>query len=99
MWPGTWWKRSWPSGSGTSAVAARRPRVECRLRVPPSLTYGAARLAGDQSAMPTMSFREPAGLPPPLAADLLRSSVAGGHDRAPTATLCELRDGHLVLTR
>lgn len=49
--------------------------------------------------MPTMSFRVPAGLPQSLLDDLLQSSVAGGHDRAPTATRCELRDGHLVLTR
>ncbi|HKB03177.1 MAG TPA: endo-1,4-beta-xylanase [Gemmataceae bacterium] len=49
--------------------------------------------------MPTMSFRLPAGLPESLSADLLHSSVAGGHDRAPTATRCELRDDHLVLTR
>jgi hypothetical protein len=46
-----------------------------------------------------MTFRVPAGLPPPAAADLLRSSVAGGHDRAPTATQSELRNGHLILTR
>ena len=49
--------------------------------------------------MPTMSFRVPADLPGPAAADLLRSAVAGGHDRAPTPTRCDLRDGHLVLTR
>ena len=49
--------------------------------------------------MPSMSFRVPAGLAPSAAADLLRSSVGGGHDRAPTATRAELRDGHLVLTR
>jgi Glycosyl hydrolase family 10 len=49
--------------------------------------------------MHTMTFRVPAGLPPSLPDDLLRSSVAGGHDRAPTPTRCELRDGHLVLTR
>jgi hypothetical protein len=49
--------------------------------------------------MHTMSFRVPAGLPEPIATDLLRSSVAGGHDRAPTATIAELRDGHLFLAR
>jgi len=49
--------------------------------------------------MHTMSFRVPAGLPDSLGAELLSSSVAGGHDRAPTATRCELRDGFLVLSR
>ena len=49
--------------------------------------------------MHTMSFRVPAGLPGPVAEDLLRSAVAGGHDRAPTPTRCELRDGLLVLGR
>ncbi len=49
--------------------------------------------------MHTMSFRVPADLPEPIAADLLRSSVAGGHDRAPTATQCEIRDGLLILAR
>lgn len=49
--------------------------------------------------MHTMSFRVPAGLPEPVATDLLRSSVAGGHDRAPTATNCDLRDGYLLLSR
>jgi hypothetical protein len=49
--------------------------------------------------MHTMSFRVPAGLPEPIAADLLRSSIAGGHDRAPTATQSELCDGFLILGR
>jgi len=49
--------------------------------------------------MPTMSFRVPANLPEPVAHDLLRSSIAGGHDRAPTPTQCELRDGQLFLSR
>lgn len=48
--------------------------------------------------MPTMSFRVPANLPEPVAHDLLRSSIAGGHDRAPTPTQCELRSDHLFLT-
>ena len=38
--------------------------------------------------MHTMSFRVPAGLAGAHADDLLRSSLAGGHDRAPTATRC-----------
>lgn len=49
--------------------------------------------------MHTMSFRVPAGLSEPIATDLLRSSVAGGHDRAPTTTHCDLRDGYLHLSR
>jgi Glycosyl hydrolase family 10 len=49
--------------------------------------------------MHTMSFRVPADMPLAAAEDLLKSSIAGGHDRAPTATRCELREGHLVLTR
>jgi hypothetical protein len=49
--------------------------------------------------MHTMTFRVPAGLPEPVADDLLRSSVAGGHDRAPTPTRAVLQDGHLVLSR
>ena len=49
--------------------------------------------------MPTISFRVPADLPEPVANDLLRSSIAGGHDRAPTPTQCELRNSHLFLTR
>src|SRR5437764_15139674 len=49
--------------------------------------------------MPTMTFRVPADLPEPVLADLRRSSVAGGHDRAPTPTRAEVRDGHLVLAR
>src|SRR5829696_10007964 len=67
-----------------------------RLRVccPPS-----AHEIGVPPAMPTMSFRVPADLAESAAADLLRSAVAGGHDRAPTPTRCDLRDGHLVLTR
>jgi len=46
-----------------------------------------------------MTFRVPADLPEPVLADLRRSAVAGGHDRAPTPTQAEVRDGHLVLTR
>jgi hypothetical protein len=49
--------------------------------------------------MPTMTFRVPADLLEPVLADLRRAAVAGGHDRAPTPTRCEIRDGHLVLTR
>lgn len=49
--------------------------------------------------MHTMSFRVPADLSPSAAEDLLKTSVAGGHDRAPTPTRTELRDGHLVLAR
>jgi hypothetical protein len=49
--------------------------------------------------MHTMTFRVPAGLPEPVTEDLLQSSVAGGHDRAPTPTRTEIIDGHLVLTR
>lgn len=49
--------------------------------------------------MHTMTFRVPADLSEPAAADLLRSSVAGGHDRAPTPTRCDLRDGRLLLAR
>ena len=49
--------------------------------------------------MHTMSFRVPADLSESAAEDLLKSSVAGGHDRAPTPTRCDLRDGHLVLAR
>src|ERR1043165_7712733 len=49
--------------------------------------------------MPTMTSRVPADLPEPVLADLRRSAVAGGHDRAPTPTRAEVRDGHLVLTR
>ena len=49
--------------------------------------------------MPTMSFRVPADLPEPLAKDLLGSSIAGGHDRAPTATEAEIQNGFLTLTR
>jgi hypothetical protein len=54
---------------------------------------------GVPSAMHTMSFRVPTDLSESAAEDLLRSSVAGGHDRAPTATRTDLRDGHLVLSR
>lgn len=49
--------------------------------------------------MHTMSFRVPAGLSGPAERDLLRSAVGGGHDRAPTPTRCELRAGHLLLSR
>jgi hypothetical protein len=49
--------------------------------------------------MPTMSFRVPAGLSGPVADDLLKSSVAGGHDRAPTPTRSDLADDLLVLER
>jgi hypothetical protein len=49
--------------------------------------------------MPSMSFRLPADLSPSVATDLVRASVGGGHDRAPTATRTEIRNGHLVLTR
>lgn len=49
--------------------------------------------------MPTLSFRVPANLPGPVIHDLLRSAIAGGHDRAPTSTQCELRDEQLFLTR
>jgi hypothetical protein len=49
--------------------------------------------------MHTMSFRVPADLSESAAEDLLKSSVAGGHDRAPTATRTDFRDGHLVLSR
>src|SRR5947209_4415689 len=60
---------------------------------------GSFPLSGVPSAMPTMSFRVPAGLPDSVAGDLLRSSVAGGHDRAPTATRCQIVDDRLVLER
>jgi hypothetical protein len=49
--------------------------------------------------MHTMSFRVPAGLPEPVAEDLLRSAIAGGHDRAPTSTRCELDSDILKLSR
>ena len=49
--------------------------------------------------MPTMSFRVPAGLPPPVVDELPLSSLAGGHDRAPTLTEVQLRDGNLELAR
>jgi hypothetical protein len=49
--------------------------------------------------MHTMSFRVPADLSKSAAEDLLKSSVAGGHDRAPTPTRCEIRDGQLILAR
>jgi len=49
--------------------------------------------------MHTMTFRVPAGISTSPADDLLRSSLAGGHDRAPTPTRCELRDGLLILER
>jgi hypothetical protein len=49
--------------------------------------------------MHTMSFRVPAGLSESIVQDLLRSSIAGGHDRAPTPTHCELHDNYLVLGR
>lgn len=49
--------------------------------------------------MHTMSFRVPADLSESVAEDLLKSSVAGGHDRAPTATRTDVRDGHLILGR
>src|SRR5262245_14782550 len=49
--------------------------------------------------MHTMTFRVPAGLSQSLIDDLLHSSIAGGHDRAPTPTRCELRDGVLILER
>jgi hypothetical protein len=49
--------------------------------------------------MHTMSFRVPVGLTEPIAKDLLRSSIAGGHDRAPTVTRCQLIDDYLTLSR
>jgi hypothetical protein len=49
--------------------------------------------------MHTMTFRVPAGLPDPVAEDLLKAAVAGGHDRAPTPSRTELSDGQLVLSR
>jgi len=49
--------------------------------------------------MHTMTFRVPAGISQSLIDDLLHSSIAGGHDRAPTPTRCELRDGVLTLER
>jgi Glycosyl hydrolase family 10 len=49
--------------------------------------------------MPTMTFRVPAGLPQPVAEDLLRSSLAGGHDRAPTPTRARLDGDQLTLER
>jgi len=46
-----------------------------------------------------MTFRVPAGLPNDFAEDLLRSSLAGGHDRAPTPTRVQLQGDLLILER
>jgi Glycosyl hydrolase family 10 len=49
--------------------------------------------------MHTMRFRVPADLAEFATHDLLGSSVAGGHDRAPTPTQCALEGNQLVLRR
>ena len=49
--------------------------------------------------MGVMTFRVPADLADAVADDLPRTSVAGGHDRAPTPTHAALEEGILVLDR
>src|SRR4051812_14995730 len=49
--------------------------------------------------MHTMRFRVPADLAESATRDLLGSSVAGGHDRAPTPTQCAIEGDQLVLRR